>query len=247
MNWKSKLEENLDMNCSSTAVSTVMVLLVLCGRAIAQDAVEQAYQAASQRRAVVHARALTLEEMSEEADRIFIGTVDEVSSRKVEVRDGNDIANVVVQEVAFKVEEPIKGNFQDGALRIRQLATLAQPFKKGEEVMLYLASESKLGLTAPLGVYSGHFKIKTAKDAQGNDIGKVAINLKANEGLWPRDTTLLAAEQADWRNAFQEKVNETSQGDEAQRVFQAASQPNKKGPLPLNLLKAATEAFMEVE
>jgi hypothetical protein len=233
---------------SSTAVSTVMVLVVLCGsRTSAQDAVEQADQAASQRRAVVHARALTLEEMSEEAERIFIGKVDEVSSRKVEVRDGDDIANVVVQEVTFKVEEPIKGEFQDSSLRIRQLATLAQPFKKGEEVMLYLASESKLGLTAPLGVYSGHFKIKTAKDAQGNDIGKVAINLKANEGLWPRDTTLLAAEKADWRTAFQEKVNETSQGGEAQRIFQAASQPNKKGPLPLNLLKAATEAFMEVE
>jgi len=185
--------------------------------------------------------------MSEAADKIFIGTVVEVVEKLIKVKQGEKQASISVQEITFKTTEKLKGEWEGDTLSIRQARTFAQPVKKGEEVLMYLASESDLGLTAPLGLYSGHFKIRPRKSSSGEVLGKVAINLKSNEGLWQQKAALIAGEQPNWQKSFQSHVRETAKPSEANRVFQAAALPNRRGPLPLTLITAATEAFLETE
>lgn len=231
--------------CRGSAIAALFFTLSLSARA-QEDVSNDSPAPPRKSRAVVHAKALSLEEMSKEADKIFQGTVEQIVEKRITISQGGKEADVDVQEVTFKVGVKIKGKFDGSTTSIRQLATFAQPVKKGEEVVMYLASVSEIGFTAPLGIYSGHFKVQALEDGEGEQQSKVAMNLKGNEGLWPEDAPLLAT-SADWRAAFSEKVDDATGEAEAQRVFQAAALPNRRGPLPLQLITAATQAFLETE
>ena len=104
---------------------------------------------------------------------------------------------------------------------------------------LYLPPESQYGLTSPLGIYSGQFKITQTKDKEGN-LESQATNLHNNIGLWSDKQSLYTS----FPKSTQ-VLNHTLSEQEGKRaqVIQEANQPNKPGPLPLDLITSATRAL----
>jgi len=97
-------------------------------------------------------RALSLEELSRRADRIFVGTC-------VEVRQARSESGQPITEITFRIVEPIKGVSGD-RIMIRQLGGQLIPgYSVGQEVLLFLHPESPAGLTSPVGLGQGIFTI----------------------------------------------------------------------------------------
>ena len=106
---------------------------------------------ASQVRAMT-ARALSLEELTRRADRIFVGTC-------VEVRHVRSESGQPITEITFRIIEPIKGVSAD-RIMIRQLGGQLLPgYSVGQEVLLFLHPESPTGLTSPVGLGQGIFTV----------------------------------------------------------------------------------------
>ena len=98
------------------------------------------------------ARALSLEELTRRADRIFVGTC-------VEVRHVRSESGQPVTEITFRIIEPIKGVSAD-RIMIRQLGGQLLPrYSVGQEVLLFLHPESPTGLTSPVGLGQGIFTV----------------------------------------------------------------------------------------
>lgn len=129
------------------------------------------------------ARLVSLEQMTERAGRIFSG---QCTGAEV-VFDPNLGADVIV--ATFRVERAIKG-VTGRTVTVRMPgagvvsgasgagADAAAPFRKGDEVILFLYGESPQGMSAPVGLGQGHFKVLT--DKQGR---KHALNQFGNRQL----------------------------------------------------------------
>lgn len=127
-----------------------------------------------------------VEQMAQRAEKIFVGTCTKVE-RTVNAQ------GVPVIEVSFAVSETIKGNAGDTVtfrqidpaprqqtdptpqqgshLRIRSLWSAAAlagvpAYAPGEEVMLFLAKEGQLGLTAPVGLFQGKMPVTTTASGE---------------------------------------------------------------------------------
>lgn len=99
-------------------------------------------------------RALSLEELTLRADRIFVG-------RCIDVRDGRSESGQPVTEATFSIVEPIKG-VSGERLTIRQFRGgrgLSSGYAAGEEVLLFLHADSATGLTSPVGLSQGRFTV----------------------------------------------------------------------------------------
>jgi hypothetical protein len=121
----------------------------------------------------------TLANLIAAADRIVQGKVEKVEDKTVTLTEKGQSAPGLVREVTLKVERAMKGNVTDGqTLVIRMEPSLSSPLEPGETVVWYLSPDSELGLTQPVGVHSGDFRINM------EDPEKKAINLKHNAGLW---------------------------------------------------------------
>jgi hypothetical protein len=111
---------------------------------------------------------VNLEKMVTKADRIFIGVCSTVEDSTL---SGTDMP---VTSYTFSVTEPIKGEMDD-TLTIRQLG-VREPrvqgdkalvfrvpgmpvYQAGQEVVLFLISDSSLGLTSPVGLSQGAFTV----------------------------------------------------------------------------------------
>ena len=131
-------------------------------------------------RVMLETKAVSLAEMTAKADRIFLGQVKEV--REVEETPPGAKRPWRVRRTTFAVERVLKGGGPALAAgkdyTVRQYAELCRPVEKGERLLWYLAPDSRLGFTQPVGVDSGHFQVLTDPDGRA-----VAINLKANEDL----------------------------------------------------------------
>ena len=118
---------------------------------------------------------LNLKQLNQYADRIFLGTVQEV-------KDDYDEAGRWCQFITFEIEEVLKGNLA-ATLMIKQVnpnpVTLADgtkmqstifagvpQYKKGEEVVVFLGPTSAIGFTTSVGLEQGTFRV--TRDAQGS-------------------------------------------------------------------------------
>lgn len=123
-------------------------------------------------------RPLNLEEMTERADRIFRGAL-------VASRSGFDPAlGLETTALTFEVQRGVKGP-RGGRVTIRvvggaqeRLAGLPD-MRPGEEVILFLYPDSRLGLTSAVGLAQGAFSV--ARDKAGREH---ATNLFGNAGLF---------------------------------------------------------------
>jgi hypothetical protein len=126
-------------------------------------------------------RSLNIEEMSQRASRIFAG-------RCVDVRVERDVTlGLDVTLAKFEVTRSSKGEATPHVV-LRMLgggqgaSIPGRPeFAVGEEVVLFLYGVSRHGLTSPVGMGQGAFKVLT--DKQGR---KVAVNAFENRALFDR-------------------------------------------------------------
>lgn len=114
-------------------------------------------------------RPLNLEDLTTRASRIIHGRCLEVRSER-DARLGRDVLVVTLQ-----VQRTLKGGATP-TLTFRQLAppapggagVVGMPvFRKGEEVILFMAGEASTGLSAPLGLGQGKFAVSRDKQGRG--------------------------------------------------------------------------------
>jgi hypothetical protein len=105
-------------------------------------------------------RLLSLSEMTQRAARIFAGRC--LHSEVV----FDVVVGSPVTVATFEVDRGIKG-VEGGTVTVRMLSRpdAVDPFRPGEEVVLFLYGDSPLGLTAPVGLGQGRFVI--GSDKQG--------------------------------------------------------------------------------
>jgi hypothetical protein len=147
-------------------------------------------------------RPVNLEEMTERAATIFAGRCIE-SSASVDPDLGR-----VVTLATFEVDRAVKGELGDtvtvkllgggpeGGGAETSIAGLPG-FRPGEEVVLFLYGESRLGLSSPVGLGQGKFTV--FEDKQG---GRIAVNAFGNahltRGLSQEAQRLLAPTMTGW-------------------------------------------------
>ena len=148
---------------------------------------------------------INLEQMVSLADRIFVG-------KCVSVTDKSQ-GGKTFQEVTFDIEKKIKGDFSGGQVTFRQIGSSnflkEEPdsdqkgirthnafegelpeYRVGEEAVVFLSGESRMGLTAPIGLYQGYFKTMAGKSGE-----KQVMNRHRNRGLffgWKKSPTFKA-------------------------------------------------------
>ncbi len=106
-----------------------------------------------------------LEQMCERADRIFVGKVMSVQEEYISAAGGT----LPVTVYSFEVEETFKGSV-GSTLMIRQVGHRSDPsslfgkglpvYDKGQVLMLFLHGDSQIGLTSPVGLGQGAFRVK---------------------------------------------------------------------------------------
>ncbi len=143
---------------------------------------------------------MNAEQLAEQADRIFHGTV-------TEVKETFDSEGRWCQMITFLVEEAFKGDIE-GQLTIKQVnpnpkklndgtiitSTLFQgvpQYEVGEEILIFLRGNSMIGYTSPVGLGQGAFRVE--KDTTGQ---KKLVNGVGNLGLFQRMNHQTAALKA---------------------------------------------------
>lgn len=133
--------------------------------------------------ATAGSRNVNVAEMTSRAGRVIHGTVSEV-------RNGVHPQNpgIAVTFVKVQVLETIKGassrevSFMQFGNSTTQYATHLPRYSVGEEVVLFLYPESKLGLTSPVGEGQGKFTVK-------DDINtgrRILVNEQLNQAVFSR-------------------------------------------------------------
>ena len=185
-------------------------------------------------RTMVDAKSLKLQELVSQADRIFRGKVVSVTLKTVTLEQAGDKTDAQVRDVTIAVEDGMKNAKTGESVTIRQLASVSAPIKEGEEVFWFLAKDSDLGLTQPLGVFSGDFRIKDS------EAGKIVNNLRGNAGLW--DGSLWSGDGFSRTEVLgMAKTLKLSSARVATIEREAVQEPDNK-PLSLDLLVAATKS-----
>ena len=132
---------------------------------------------------------MNLGQLAERSGRIFAGRCISATESTMPAPGGGKLAYT---EYTFAVSQSIKGGVgstvsvkQFGAskpdyVRGRSFVMAGMPqYKVGEEYVLLLTKESSLGLTAPVGLAQGSFKIFTDRSGQ-----KKVVNGANNAGLF---------------------------------------------------------------
>ncbi len=134
---------------------------------------------------------LNLEQLTGLAEKVFVG-------KCTSVKNETDSGGRQVQEVSFQVQEMLKGvpsetvTFRqlapateevfpnaDGTVTVQGLFRELPAYKVGEEAVIFLSEESRMGLTAPVGLLQGKFRIESS----GAET-KTVINGAGNKGLF---------------------------------------------------------------
>jgi len=126
-------------------------------------------------------KTVNLSQMVGFADRVFYGRCVSAESKF----DPN--AGVTVMEYKFRVSENLKGVVEGEEIVIRQLQMLGSQgasipgmpyYRKGQQLLLFLHADSRLGLTSPVGMSQGTFK---AQKLEGGEVG--FVNPQRNRNL----------------------------------------------------------------
>jgi hypothetical protein len=188
-----------------------------------------------QGRTLVDAKSLSLDELVRRADRIFRGRVRRIEEKNVTLTEGDEKVEALVRDVTIAVEEGLKNATTGEEIVIRQLMSVSAPLTANDEVLWYLAKNSSLGLTQPLGVYSGDFRI------QGPDSAKTVNNLRGNAGLW--DGSLWTGDGFNRTRVLDTALKNMSlPAARVSTIDKAASVDPDNRDIPLDLLIAATKS-----
>ncbi len=118
-----------------------------------------------------------IEELTESADRIFVGTCTEIK----EIKNDN-IAKVAVTKYSFLISDPIKGVSNKSKISFKQWSAVSRSagYDLDKKYVLFLHPDSKLGLTSPVGFLQGQFSIvhdeKTDKDFVSNKLFNLGLS-----------------------------------------------------------------------
>lgn len=109
-------------------------------------------------------RTLNLFEMVELSDRVFEGRC---LSAETKVEESTRLPIV---EYTFEVRQAIKGVQAGQKIVFRQVGSMRggiagiPHYRKGQELLLFLHADSKLGLTSPVGLAQGTFRLEKTSD-----------------------------------------------------------------------------------
>jgi len=128
-------------------------------------------------------RPVNLPEMVERSNRIFVG-------RAVDEWTGRDERGLPATVTTFEVSRTLRGG-PLSSVKVKQLGvTSVQPdglatwieglprYRRGAEYLLFLAPDSRIGFTSPVGAFQGAFEIRTADRGR-----KAALNGLNNANL----------------------------------------------------------------
>jgi len=142
-----------------------------------------------------------LTELLAEAERIFVGVCVEVRDESLPQAGGGVIPYT---EYTFEVREVVKGTLgprltvrqygvrqprptPDGKLAVVSRVPAMPVYSLGEETLLFLVGDSTLGLTSPVGLGQGAFRIATQRGRRN------AVNGFNNVGLFRGTSSALVA------------------------------------------------------
>ena len=135
---------------------------------------------------------LNLEQLSVFADRIFVGEC-------ISVRQGRDSNNYHVNYVTYRVSEMLKGEVSERItfkqlvpppassepvlpdhpeIKVRSAFEDMPRYQVGSTDIVFLSEDSDLGLTAPVGIHQGLFRVFE------EGVQKRVINRVSNKGLF---------------------------------------------------------------
>ena len=106
---------------------------------------------------------VNLSEMVEYADRVFYGRCVSAESKF------DSEAGATVREYRFLVKESLKGVVEGEEVVIRQIQTMGSrgpsipgipAYHKGQQLLLFLHADSRIGLTSPVGMSQGTFMVR---------------------------------------------------------------------------------------
>ncbi len=126
-------------------------------------------------------RLVNLAEMTEAADRVFRGRC--VSVKKL----ADPAGGFPAVEFRFEVLEAVKGTEKGQTVVFRQVQTARRgaggipgipEYRKGEDLLIFLAGDSRIGLTSPIGLGQGAFRLR-----EGGDGDLEALNEIENRNL----------------------------------------------------------------
>jgi len=162
-----------------------------------------------------------MDQLTREAAVIVRGVV---TSTKIEPHP--QLKNLTTAVVSMQVLETYKGQSQK-KLVFRQfvwdLRTQLSPqgYEKGQEVVLFLEPVSEYGLTSPVGLEQGRFRV--TRDRQGR---ATVLNGRGNAGLF---------------NSVEQRAR--AQGKQLSPRTATLAKQNKSGPLALSELEEAIRAL----
>jgi hypothetical protein len=185
-------------------------------------------------RTMIDAKPLSLQEMAQSADRIVVAVVKRVEARPEQVSEGSHATTAEIRTVTLEVNDGIKGAKAGATIIIRQLVEVSSPIEVGDEVLWFLSPNSKLGLTQPLGVFSGDFRIETTPT------GRVVANLRGNEGLW--EGSLWSGDGFDRSLVLREAQLMKVSSSQLAMLERTAAQNPDDTRIPLELVVAATRS-----
>lgn len=195
---------------------------------------------ATRSRTVFETRALSLDELIDKSERVFLGTVEHVDLVPMTLT-GSD-TSTEVRVVVFNIEHVYKGHLEPHSHAEFHLdRRLEFPIAEKDELLWYLPRESRLGLVAPLGIESGYFKVTTV------DGIKMVSNLKNNQGLWDDrpEASLFTTGRFDQKRLLSAATELGYAKTPVGVVADFANRPNRPAPIPLSLVIAATVSRVE--
>jgi hypothetical protein len=191
-------------------------------------------------RTMVRTKAISLDELADEAKTIFLGEVTQV---KIEPMNLGGKSPKKIRAVTFKVLESSKGDLKTDQTVTYPLSPLVDAsIAVGDRLLWYLPEKSSLGLFAPVGLHSGFFRVlprdqlePAAKKAEGKPELRLAVNLKGNEGLFPKESAGITPGEI---NTASERISGVVDSRELLQSY--ADKAGEAQPLPLELLIVAT-------
>jgi hypothetical protein len=186
----------------------------------------------------VQAPPVSFIDLVRDADRIFVGSVMTIAAARLA---NSELKDVPVEEVSFRVEKVLKGKLGK-VLTIHQAASIGVFREKSGPLLIYLAPDSRLGLTQPIGIYSGYFKFQPDPT---NKEKSAALNLHGNEGLWGEAKLIVGDVPARAKALIGQISLLKTTDDEKKRLVEAANRPKRAGPVPEDLLIAATKVLIQ--
>ena len=141
-------------------------------------------------------RIVNLEEMVQQADRVFRG-------RCLSVRSVEAVSGFPAVEYTFEVTEGVKGTRTGESMVFRQLQANRNGlrgiagipvYKEGQDLLVFLHGDSRLGLTSPVGFSQGVFRVQDLGDGPEVLNGVNNRNLMVG-GISPASGLDLSAEE----------------------------------------------------